>query len=455
MSFIQDIIIQIVNGVSVSNRQNFGVPVLLGKTGDRHIALFGSGESGFVAKSISRNPVTPISLRIISSGSSFTYSITYTDAIITVPTTARVRDLLADFAVNVDAAAATMRGLFSLVAVAGGSALIAAQAATTLTGIEYILVTDITQLNYYYDTTDLEYKMIGNFLNSSPSPKQIWLLETADTTITAALTAHDTGDYYPIFLAGTAQADQQEITDYCASSTIKHIGIFTQDLTNYAAAMASVKGRAAFLVHDVATDHPEAPWSAKNLVAAPGSNDWKYTTALQGQNANITATPTQLLAVRAANGQSYVKENGISFVDGGWMNTQDGSKLSIANQIARDALASDLTADFLDLYTSYANRQQKVPYTDAGIAIHVNTIAKRLTAYGDAGYLAPATTAEQLAKSYDGKYQYNIVFPTYAQIVASSPADIVNQVLKGIVANYVESGAIGGVEATGRVVLTL
>lgn len=443
---LKDIVINIINGVITATGVNFGVPLYQGFVGSRSIVKWGSGITGIVARSVDRN--TYFQLRVISGGA-IAYAIgSENDVTITVEPTTRVRDLLAHFTAN---APAPIQALISLEATGTGSGYVPVLANTESVYLTYLLVTDLDQLSYYYDSTDLDYKIVRNILASQPNPGTVAFLNTygySGDSLNNLLGLYDNGDWF-LALAGTlTESLQLTIADY-----INGVDRFALFVSNDPARLSTVKGdHVAFIIHDDPESHPEASWAAKNLPSVP-TVSWKWTPNLQAQTANQTADKSALQNVRDLKGNSYVGANGQSYVDGSQVNTISGTSF-IDQIISRLWIKLNLEIDLFNLFLQAAARGDKVPYTDAGINQIVGVIENRLEIAGRLGIIAPTETKEQVSASSGGTFRYKVVAETRTQIEKSRPNDISTRVLRGIRYSYIEAGAIDKVEITGVILLT-
>lgn len=454
MAAIKDIIVSVINGAMTATGVNFGVPVLIGFTGSKTIVRWGSGNAGAVAVSV--DPQVVFTLRVIVTGSSYIYAIgSENDVTITVPTTARVRDLLTDFAAN---ASAPIKALIGLQATGTGSGLVEQTldsddvlATIESEGISYLKVIDISQMQYYYASTSAEYKTVQNVLASSPSPNVIYVLDCYNktgSTLTAYVALYDTGQWYVALTTATDQTTQQTLADHFDS--IKRVILFVSNV----AARPTVVGnsRVSGIIHDVAADHPEASWAAKALPNVPGQG-WKFISDLQGQTPNASATLSDLITVRENKAQSYVTKNGLNYVDGSqmWDQTQ---QIYIDQVIGRDWIALNMETDLLTLFVRAAAQGTKIPYTDGGINQVISVIANRLTTAGKLGIVAPVETSAQAAASQDGVFRFAVTALTRTEIEAQAPADITARVLNGVKYSYIENTPIEKVNVTGIILLT-
>lgn len=447
MPAINDIVISLSSAAATAARQAFGVPLLLGFTGQRAILVSGAGASGIVYKSVVRND-SAVTV-VVETGPGFAYAAVGSAVTITVPVGTIVRDLIADFNAN---AGAPVKALISLERLSTGSGIVPLIAvATNLAFTAYRDIRDITQLDYYYDDTDIEYIAIGNYLASRPTPGRLYLLDVFGTVdIAADIATYDTGDWWLILSTSTTEANLQIIADYV---NIRQRAMLA--VSSDVAILDTVQGRnVMFIIHPAPDDHPEISLAAYKLPAQPGSTTWKFAGPLQGQTPNTTSTLDQLITVRNNRGQSYVTRSGISYVDGARMN--DPTAIVYMDQvISRDWVSLNMEVDLLELFTQASARNEKISYTNAGIQKITGVIERRLSIAGQFDIIAPVETPAQAEASSDGVYRFNVKSKTREFIEANSPNDITNRVLNYVEFQYVEAGAIEGINpVTGRVIIT-
>ena len=449
MAAIKDIIVQVIPGAPTVARVGFGVPMLVGFTGSRAVLISGSGTSGIVAKSVTRQ--ADIELEI-TNGAIFAYVFTPGapgNVAIEVPVGTLVRELIADFNAN---APTSVTDEISLEALTTGSGVLGLiSPAELLTFTSFLEIQDISQIQFFYDTTDEEYEILSNMFGSKPSPIKIFLLDVfGSVDVPGDIETVNDGSWYAIITTSITESEQQEISDYVDDK----IRLFLMTNLDEAVLDNIQSRRTAVIIHNAPGDHPEASWAAKNLPSDPGSITWKWTSALQGQAPNIVATLTALINVRNKKAQSYVTKNSVNYVDEG--QTTDPNAQTFIDQVrSQDWIQLNLEADLLQLFINASAAGSKIPYTDSGISQVIEVISKRLALAGAAGIIAPVETQLQAELSYDGLFRYQIKIPTRAEIEANTPANITNRILDSVDFSYVEAGAIHGVKPiTGRVILT-
>ena len=453
---IEDIIVQIIPGAPTVSRVGFGVPLLIGTTGQFGVLISGSGTSEIIYRTSVRQGVTDI--RVTEVVGAFTYNSSPGLIIITYPPGTLVRDLITDFDAN---AGAPIQAILELKTSGNGSGLVVPVGQTTPSIIDVPLafeifreIQDASQVDNFYDETDPEHIMVTNIFASVPHPVTMFLLDVFNAgDLGLLISDNDDGSWYAMITDSQIEATQQIIVDHADGN--KRLPILdAPDLTLVNAIKST---RPAWLVHDASTDFPAASWTAKNLPQDPGAITWKFTSNLQGQTANLTASLTDLLNTRNAGAQSYVLQNGVSIVDEGQTNDPAGAQKTFIDQIrSRDFISINMEADLNQLFIDQSVAGLKVPYTDAGIAQVVTIVSNRLRLAGLQGIIAPIESSAQALVASDDTFRFRVDFPTRAQIVLAKPGNITARLLEDITFQYIDSGAIHEVKPiTGRVVLTL
>ena len=460
MSAIKDINGLIQSGYVPVARVGFDVPLLIGVTGERFVQKIGSGVNGLIIKTVGRD--AGFNIAIVVTGSSYVYAKVGNDITITVPTTHTIRALIADFAIN----GGTLSPYISLIAMTTGAGVLVAQALTAMSEIpEYTNIQDISQLQYYYDSTDPEYVMVNNMLGGSDTHiTNLYLLDVYSTldvygvptqATRDLIKLYDVGDWYMAKVSSTAKAVISGINQYI--STVKRLMIATTDTL---ADLADVQGNIIYVGQQTANknDHPEASWAAKALVPVPGSSLWKGVGNLQGQTVCNFDLTTQI-QWRAAQGNLYVRNGINNFMQDGLVNNVGASASNpdyIDSHMLKDWLVLNMEADLLSLYLSKVAIGQKLDYDNKGINEVRSTIAARLQTAGANGALARVAegNTKQAGLSYDGVFRFNVHVPTRADVEAGSPTDIVQRILKNVTFWYIPSGGIEKITFTGSEFIT-
>lgn len=444
MSFLDDIVVQIIPGAPSVSRVGFGIPALVGTTGQRSILIHGSGVSGLVVKSVVRNATVSL---VIQTGA-FAYAFAAGVVTIDIPAATLVRELVADFNIN---APTDVTDVISIEALKTGSGILGLLAETPLEFETFRELVQIEQLNFFFDKTDPEFKILTNMFGSRPAPLKIFLFDVFNSAdIAADIATNDNGRWYALLTNATDETTQQIISDYADSVT--RLFIYVSDDAGRLDIIQS--SRTAALIHDAPDDHPEASWMAQSLPSEPGAITWKWQNVLKGQIANAVADVNALLNVRNKKGQSYVEGNGVSYVDEGITSDPDQNTY-IDDRRSQDFIQINLNADLLQMFLNASKAGTKISYTNAGIAQIGDVIERRLSLAGVAKIIALVETAEQAELSSDGAFRFNIKLPTVEDLIANNPNIKATRVLPDIKFSYIPAGAIHEVKPiTGRVIIT-
>lgn len=443
-NFLEDIIVQIIPGAPTVSRVGFGIPLVIGTTGQRAVLITGSGPSELVAKSVIRNATIAL---VIQAGAVYAYAFAGGVVTIDIPPGALVRDLVADFNAN---APGTVTAVMSIESGTTGSGAVGVIASTPLTFTKFKQLVQADQLKHLYDTDDTEFKMVSNMFGQRPTPVAIYLLDVFSdlADIGAAIAANDTGVWYAAVTNSLDEAQIQSMIDYIEN---KQRMLFA--VSSDKDVLTRIKSRRiSWVIHDKPNDHPEASWLARNLPATPGSITWKWANSLVGQEFNAVVSVDDLLFIRNNNGQSYVRANGVSLMDEG--RTNDPAGLTYIDSVrSQDYIDLNMTADIQQAFIDADNAGQKIPYTDSGFDIIGGKVESRLNLSGKAGIIAAVETAQEAEDSTDGTFVFKVNVPTRAQIKADDPGQIAARNLPGITFSYREAGALHEVKTiTGRVI---
>ena len=444
MAAIEPIIVTLGVGGQTVSRVGFGNPLIVGFTGSRSILKSGLGEAQTIYKSVIRQDTLSVE---ITNGAVFAYVLNGDIVEIEVPVDTIVRDLVADFNANAGGPVIARLSLKAGGLGLGKVVLLAVTPLVALTGRQ--LIVDISQLDNFYDTTDPEFKMFVDQFASAPSPQNKYLLDVfglTDVQVTDAIQAVDDGAWYAVLVTSIIAAEQQNISEYII--TRKRIALF---VSSDVADAANVKSqRIIYVIHDAPNDHPENAWAAFVLPTNPGSVTWAFQGPLAGQTPNATSDLAALLAVQAANAQSYVELNNLKYMDEG-LTTDDQFKTFIDQIRSRDWIELNLEADLLSLLVNVPNG--KIPYTNAGIDQVTQVVKDRLELAGNAGIIRPIESAKDAELSSSKFFFYKVSAPSRKEIADANPADIANRVLNGVEFSFEESGAIHGITANGKVII--
>jgi len=295
---------------------------------------------------------------------------------------------------------------------------------------EYSSLTDMISAGF--DALDAEYDIASACFAQNPRPEKV---------IVAPLTAADYGDsiqaaydvskdWYAVLIASRADAD---IADAAAKVEVLKRLLLACSSSAAVLAASSVNilntlnaanyDRTVYMWSADQANFPEAAWAGRVLPTDPGSATWKFKT-LAGIAAD-SLTGTQSTYIRTTKkGNTYETMGGVSI-------TREGTVVSgefIDIIIGIDWLKARIEEDvFQQLVNS-----DKIPYTNAGIAIIENILRTRLQDAVAQGVLS----------------SFTVSVPDVATILS---ADKIARTLPDVTFTGVLAGAIHKVEINGKV----
>ena len=217
-------------------------------------------------------------------------------------------------------------------------------------------------------------------------------IEDADTAL-AAIVLEDS-DWYGICAVDRTQAQVQKVADWTESNAKLFITasadadiVDTTDAADSTTIAAYLKSnsyvRSAVLYNALAaTAYPDAAWLGRCLPLDAGSITWAFKT-LSGATPD-TLTATQRTNALAKNANIYETVAGVSITQFG--TTGEGEFLDVTRGI--DWLKSEMQADIYQMLVA----QDKVPYTDKGIAAVEGKVRGALERGIDRGFIAAITS---------------------------------------------------------------
>lgn len=217
-------------------------------------------------------------------------------------------------------------------------------------------------------------------------------------------------------LFGTASADST-IIDVSASL----------DTSSIAFQLFSGGFARTFLMYhqDADDDFPECAWFGRVLPLQPGSETWKFKTLATISYSNLSTTQSQNARNKRANTYEFIGGRGI---------TREGT-VSAGEFIDIIRGVDWLTARIQEFVYSVLVNNNKVPYTNAGIAVIQAEVKRALQLGIDNNFLASDPEPE-------------VTVPDAASI---PPTDKANRILRNVEFNATLAGAIHAVEIQGIV----
>lgn len=256
----------------------------------------------------------------------------------------------------------------------------------------------------------------------------------------AAITATD-NDFYGIILASREQADILAMAEW----TEAHIKLFGTAIAEEGAKDAAVSTdtgyklmnnnlyRTFWFYHkDAATDYPEAAVMARCFAIDPGGETWA-----NKKLAGVTTdglTETEYNAITKKNGNTFERFRNISITQNG--KVAAGEWIDVIR--FRDWLQEEITTNVFGVMIN----SDKIPYTDAGIAIVEAQIRAALKEGQDKGGIAP--------DEVDSDGNTNLGFTVHVPLAADiSPNQKASRVLTDVTFTARLAGAIHAVDIKG------
>ena len=256
----------------------------------------------------------------------------------------------------------------------------------------------------------------------------------------AACVAYDP-DFYGIAMASRTDSDilamaawaeaNEKLFGTCVEGTDVLDGSDNTDIASQL--MLNNYYRTFCFYHEDTSDYPEVAVMSRCFTAVPGSETWSLK-RLAGVKVD-PLTETQFIVLKAKNVNTFEKFRNLSL-------TQTG-KVSAGEWIDvirfRDWLAEEIKVNVLNVLVN----NEKVPYTDAGIAIIEGAIRQSLRQGQVNGGIAPVEYDE----NGDKNLGYTVTVPLAANISANQKA---TRILEGVSFTARLSGAIHVVEIRGQ-----
>lgn len=184
--------------------------------------------------------------------------------------------------------------------------------------------------------------------------------------------------------------------------------------------------RTFLLYHqDADDDFPECAWFGRVLPLEPGSETWKFKTLATISYSNLSTTQSQNARNKKANTYEFIGGRGI---------TREGT-VSAGEFIDIIRGVDWLTARIQEFVYSVLVNNNKVPYTNAGIAVIQAEVKRALQLGIDNNFLSSDPEPE-------------VTVPDAASV---PPTDKANRILRNVQFNATLAGAIHAVEIQGIV----
>lgn len=244
-------------------------------------------------------------------------------------------------------------------------------------------------------------------------------------------------DWYALISTSRDQATVKSIADW-VESRIKLFGTASDDLTiinsplgtdtTSIAAVLNQSGyvRTFVMYHqDAESDFPEAAWMGRVLPLEPGSETWKFKTLNGISYSNLTSTQSKNALDKKANIYEFVA--GVGITENGTV--AQGEFIDIVRGI------DWLTSRIQEFVFGVLVRNNKIPYTDAGIAV-IQAEVMRVLSLGVANNFLSDNP------------QPRVTVPRASQVPTNDKA---NRILRNVKFEATLAGAIHAVRITGNI----
>jgi len=256
----------------------------------------------------------------------------------------------------------------------------------------------------------------------------------------AACVAYDS-DFYGIALASRTDSDilamaawaeaNEKLYGTCVSGSAVLDGADNTDIASQL--MLNNYYRTFAFYHEDANDFPEVAVMSRCFTAVPGSETWALKRLAGVVVDNLTET--QFNVLKAKNVNTFERFRNLSLTQTG--KVAAGEWIDVIR--FRDWLAEEIKVNVLNVLVN----NEKVPYTDAGIAIVEGAIRQSLRQGQVNGGIAPVEYDE----NGDKNLGYTVTVPLAANISANQKA---SRILEGVTFTARLAGAIHVVQINGQ-----
>lgn len=304
-------------------------------------------------------------------------------------------------------------GLLALINAGAQASKVTASGTTTL-----IVTSDAAGEAFTYSATS-NLAAVVTFANHGVQEDIAAVIEESDDWYCLLLTSRTALD---IRLAAASIEALRKIFLACSDEA----GVLTSGTTDIAYVLKALTyARTAYLWSDDQANYPEAAWAGRLLPDDPGSETWKFKT-LAGVTASVL-TPSEVTNAEGKNANLYTEVGGVSITSEGIM--VGGEFIDVTRFI--DWVHARIQEG---VYSRLVNLE-KIPFTDAGVAVIEAEIRKVLLSGVRVGGIAPDP-------------EFEVTAPLVADI---STADKGTRTLPDVKFNFTLAGAIHAVEVNGIV----
>lgn len=282
---------------------------------------------------------------------------------------------------------------------------------------------------------DPEVKMAKMILAQNPKLKEFMVyIGNASKPLAEQLelAKNKNSDFYFVLATTRKKAEQHLIAEWVATQEKIFIGgsadkTVLENRNNI---------REVYLIHNEADKFFEAAWLGSVAVKDVGSYTWHYQTPNLVTPANFSLS--ELKEIRKNKGQSISKRKDVVYVDNGI--TTGGEFIDVIQ--VRDWIKTRLEESLFSLLI----RKDKIPYDDRGILIVKSEMRKVFQVACEQGMIASVGTKKDLENSDEGKFQYKIFIPPFAQ---QTQNDRATRTLNRVHFSFVILGAIEKIKING------
>lgn len=289
-----------------------------------------------------------------------------------------------------------------------------------------------------YSSSTTEYQMAQAIFSQTPSPRLVAIYSRGTKTIEESLT--DCEENNPGFWAVMIpeRAIDTTVISWCQSNKKFFLGCCDHASLS---SLPTTNDRAAFVIHDnPGITFPECAWAGRCLPEDPGSITWKWKTLVGPEPYEYSTT--QLGDIRDANVQTITNYGGVSYVNEG--KTLLGDFIDVIR--GQDWVKARIEEGLYRLFLT----NEKVSMDNIGIAQVEGVIRSVLQRAGNMGIIARATSENELEKSDDKEYMFQVTVPLREEVPESDRA---NRILSNVEFVYYLAGAIHEAEVKGKIIV--
>lgn len=290
-----------------------------------------------------------------------------------------------------------------------------------------------------FTANDDEYKMASLIFGQSPRPEKIAVhIHDSSVDIDDALNTliGSYNDWYGLLITSRNADDLHTAGDWALGNEKLFIGCADSP----SALTGRNNIREAYLIHNDASNFPEAAWAGMCFPQAIGSITWKWKTPTGVSASNFNMT--QLNAIRTGKGQTLSERNGVVYADEGI--TTGGEYIDVI--MSRDYIKARLGEALFALNI----RSDKIPFDNTGAAMMESVIRDVLRQAGKQGIIAKAVSEADKKLSDEGEYMYTVTIPERSEVPANDRAA---RRWTGIEFTFVLAGAVHAAEISGTITI--